>query len=262
MKQITVILLFILFFISLTVNAEESKENIKITIVYDNYVFQKGTKSDWGFSCLVECGGKTILFDTGTQGEILMHNVEKLNIDLKTIDMIVLSHVHRDHTGGLMKVLDQKSDVSVYYPHSFPQKYTQDILLKEAVPIAVKEPVKLFENAYLTGEISGPVNEQSLVLNTSKGLVVIVGCSHPGIVKILKKAQEIWNKKIYLVLGGFHLMSHSKEQVENIADEFKMLGVEQCGATHCTGDGAIKVFKNKFGDNYVSMGVGKVITVQ
>jgi len=261
MKHITIIIVLIVLYIPVTGISADSPDEINITIIYDNYIFQKGTESDWGFSCFIETKEETILFDTGTHGEILKSNAEKLNIDFRTVDIIVLSHIHRDHTGGLMTVLDINNDLSVYYPYSFPQEFNKNILLKDAVPVAVKEPLQINDNIYLTGEIKGPVNEQSLILNTAKGLIIIAGCSHPGIVKIVKKAKEIVDNNIYLVLGGFHLMNHSEAEVQNIAEEFKKMGVEKCGATHCTGDQAIGVFKDEFGDDYIPMGVGKTISI-
>ncbi len=262
MKIIIIFLFLVVLIFPISGIGEEANSEITITILYDNYIFLPDTKSDWGFSCLIESKEKTVLFDTGTYGEILMHNVKQLDINLRKVDLIVLSHIHRDHIGGLMTVLDTNNAVKVYYPHSFPQEFNREISLKGADPISVNEPIQICENMYLTGEIQGPVNEQSLIVNTSKGLVIIAGCSHPGIVKIVKKAKDIWDKKIYLVMGGFHLGQHSKEQVEKIAESFKILGVEKCGATHCTGDQAIHVFKDKFGVNYIPMGVGKVISIK
>lgn len=234
---------------------------IKMTILYDNYIFSKGTQSDWGFACLIEGTEKTILFDTGTKSEVLWHNVEQLKADLSKVEQIVISHNHGDHTGGLKSVLKKNPDVSVFFPISFAQEYVKSVEGAGAKVVAVDESQKLCENVYLTGEMGDAIKEQSLILDTPKGLVIVTGCSHPGIVNILKKAKQILNKDIYLVFGGFHLMRHSEKQVKEIIKEFKNLGVKQCGATHCTGDKAIAAFKDAFGENYVQMGVGKVIEI-
>jgi 7,8-dihydropterin-6-yl-methyl-4-(beta-D-ribofuranosyl)aminobenzene 5'-phosphate synthase len=237
-------------------------EGLKFTIIYDNYVARDGLKSDWGFSCLIEGLDKTILFDTGTKPEVFRHNLEKLDVDLSTVDQIVITHNHGDHTGGLDLVLKENRNVSVYFPVSFPQAFSRKIENYQAKPVRVKEPLEICPTAFLTGEMGDEIKEQSLVLDTPKGLIIVTGCSHPGIVKILEKAKEIRNRDIHMVLGGFHLMRHSKDQMNEILRDFQSMGVEKCGATHCTGDTQIKMFKEAFGPNFVPLGVGKTITIQ
>jgi len=239
----------------------DKKELIKITILYDNYIFSEGTKSDWGFACLIEGTEKTILFDTGTKSDILWYNIEKLNADLSKVEQIVISHNHGDHTGGLQSVLEKNSEVSVFLPVSFANEYVSSVEGAGAKVIAVDQPREICRDVYLTGQMGDQIKEQSLIIDTPKGLVVVTGCSHQGIVNILNKAKEILNKDIYLVFGGFHLMRHSDKQVKEIIQQFKNLGVKQCGATHCTGDKAIAMFKEAYGENYVPMGVGKVIKI-
>jgi len=236
-------------------------EELTFTIIYDNYVAQEGMQSDWGFCCLIEGLDKTILLDTGTKPEILKQNLAKLDIDLDKVDQIVITHNHADHTGGLDLVLRENPNVSVYFPVSFPQSFSRKIEKYEAKPVRVAEPLEICPTAFLTGEMGDEIKEQSLILDTPKGLIIVTGCSHQGIVNILKKAKEIRNKDIHLVFGGFHLMRHSEEQIREIIQAFKSLGVEKCGATHCTGDNAIGMFKAAFGSNYVSMGAGKVLTI-
>lgn len=238
---------------------EESK--MRMTILYDNYVNVAGTKSDWGFSCLIEGAEKTILFDTGTKPKILMQNIEALNVDLTKIDLIVISHNHGDHTGGLRTVLEENSDVSVYLPYSTPSEYKESISSTGAEVVTEKEPKQIAEGVYLTGEMGFDILEQSLILDTPKGLVVITGCSHQGIVNILKRTKEVVDKNIYLVFGGFHLLRHSEEMVNDIVSKFKTYGVQKCGCTHCTGDDAIQLFREAYGENFVDMGTGKIINI-
>ena len=128
-------------------------------------------------------------------------------------------------------------------------------------PVLVSSPALIFENLYSSGEFAGPIPEQALVLNTSKGLVVITGCSHPGIVEILKEIKSVFNKNIYMVLGGFHLLDKSDKEMENIIADIKALGVVKCGAGHCTGDKQIKMLKNSFGINFIELGVGNSIVI-
>jgi len=127
--------------------------------------------------------------------------------------------------------------------------------------IAVSKPIEICQGVYSTGEMGQEIKEQSLILDTPKGLIIVTGCSHQGIVNILEKAKKILDKDIYMVFGGFHLMRHSDEQVEEIISVFKKLGVQKCGATHCTGDRQIELFKKAYGDNYVPIGTGNILTI-
>lgn len=256
-----IVFLTILFVFGLFMMSQEVINPIKFTILYDNYVFTEGTKADWGFSCLIEGTEKTILFDTGTHSEILLYNAAQLGVDLKKVDQIVISHNHGDHIGGLFSVLDIKHDIPVYLPVSFPSEFVSRVENKKAKVISIDEPLEICRDIYLTGEMGDRIKEQSLIINTNKGLVIVTGCSHQGIVNILKRAQEMFDKQIYLVFGGFHLMAKSDAELKEIIRSFKEIGVMKCGATHCTGDKAIAMFKEAYGSNYIPMGTGKVLEV-
>ena len=238
-----------------------SGPTLRLTILYDNYVSQERTRADWGFSCLIEGAEKTILFDTGTNPEILMHNVEALKVDLKKVDLIVISHPHGDHTGGLPAVLERNPNVTVFFPVSFPAEFGRRLESLGAKAQTVDRPVEICRNVYLTGEMGGAIKEQSLVIDAPAGLIIVTGCSHQGIVNILRRAKEMLDKPIHLVFGGFHLMDKSEGQMREIIAAFREMKVEKCGATHCTGDVQIGLFKTAFGDDYVPMGTGRVIEI-
>jgi 7,8-dihydropterin-6-yl-methyl-4-(beta-D-ribofuranosyl)aminobenzene 5'-phosphate synthase len=235
---------------------------LKFTILYDNYLYEQGTKPDWGFSCLIEGTEKVILFDTGTQPDILLHNVDHLGVDLKKVETIVISHDHHDHIGGLPKVLDRNHDVSVYMPVSFAYEIVRSVESKNAEVVSVDNPVEICPNVYSTGEMGVQIKEQSLIINTKKGLIIVTGCSHQGIVNILKRAKKLFDRPIYLVFGGFHLGGMADAKVEAIIQDFNEIGVEKCGATHCTGDRPIELFKKAFGDNYAPMGTGRILEIK
>jgi 7,8-dihydropterin-6-yl-methyl-4-(beta-D-ribofuranosyl)aminobenzene 5'-phosphate synthase len=234
---------------------------IAITILYDNYIFSQGLQTDWGFSCLIKGTEKTILFDTGTNSDILFHNINKLKVNPKDVELVVLSHIHRDHTGGLPAFLDENNNVTVYFPASFPDEFRSRVARAGAKVVAVDNPADVCKGVRSTGEMGVQIKEQSLILDTSKGLVVITGCAHPGIINIVKKAKEVVDKEIYLVCGGFHLLSKSEDEVKEIINEFKALGVVRVGPTHCTGDRAIELFKDAYKENFIQMGVGRVIRI-
>ena len=236
----------------------ESK-NLSIVILYDNNPYKEGLKTGWGFSCLIKAK-KTILFDTGGDGTILLENMEKLGINPEEIDIVVLSHIHGDHVGGLKSVLERNSKVVVYLPKSFPQSF-KEYVKKYARVVEVHEPIEICEGIYSTGELGWWIKEQALIVNTDKGLIVITGCAHPGIVKMVKTAKDLLGNDVLLVMGGFHLFSKSNDEILKIVSDFKKLGVRYVAPCHCSGDAAREIFKSEYGENFISAGVGKIIDV-
>jgi 7,8-dihydropterin-6-yl-methyl-4-(beta-D-ribofuranosyl)aminobenzene 5'-phosphate synthase len=106
------------------------------------------------------------------------------------------------------------------------------------------------------------IQEQALVLHTSLGLILITGCAHPGILKMTERAQSIFDEPIYLVMGGFHLRSKSPVQIKSILSEFRQLGVERVAPSHCTGEGAIALFEKEYGEDFIRIGAGKILTLE
>ena len=257
-KYITLLICVLMILAPCNLSAMENN-SISITILYDNYIFKEGLKAEWGFSCLIEVTEKTILFDTGRTKDIFYHNFERIKPNLNDVRQVVISHNHSDHTGNIFNFLADYPKVTVYLPASFPKPFVDKITATTANTIAVDEPVEICKDVFLTGEMDSPIiEEQSLIINTDKGASVITGCSHPGIVNIVKKAEEIVPKDVYLIIGGLHLMNNSDDGIKMIINQLKNLGVQKVGATHCTGDRAIALFKQAYGENYIEMGVGKV----
>jgi len=234
---------------------------VTLTIVYDNYSFDPELKTAWGFSCLVEGMEKTLLFDTGGDGGTLLFNLQKLGIDLSKIDIVVLSHIHGDHIGGLSSFLTYNLRVSVYLPQSFPENFKKAIREVGAEVIEVKEPLKICDNVYSTGEMGMWIKEESLIIKTARGLVVITGCAHPGIVKIVRKAKEIAEDKVYLVLGGFHLMGATRGRINRIIQKFREEKVKRVAPCHCSGDLTRKLFQEAYKGDFILAGVGKKIKI-
>ena len=241
---------------------EEREDHVKLTIVYDNNSYDQELTTSWGFSCLVEIKDTTVLFDTGGDATILVNNISKLDIDISKIDTIVLSHIHGDHVGGVSGILEKNSDVTVYLLSSFPESFKEGIRGYGCNTIEVSEETEINDYMMSTGESRTEIREQSLIVSTERGIIVITGCAHPGVVNIVKKAKEITGKDIYLVMGGFHLGGESRGEIRSIIEELKDLGVEKIAPCHCSGDLARSMFKEAFGDNYIEAGVGAIIELE
>ena len=235
--------------------------DLTITVVYDNNPYKEGLGTAWGFSAVVTGTKKTILFDTGGDGSLLMSNMEKLAIKPNSIDIIVLSHIHGDHTGGLDSFLEKNPDVAVYLPKSFPKRFKDNVRGFGAEIIEVEQSLKICENVYSTGELGRLIREQSLIIRTNKGLIIITGCAHPGIVKIVNTAKDLLKDDIPLVMGGFHLEWATAGKIEKIISAFKQSGVQYAGPSHCSGERSRSLFEKHFGKNYINIGAGKVITM-
>lgn len=234
---------------------------VTVRVIYDNYLRVDSLTADWGYSIIIEGLEKTILFDTGTKPGIFASNFRKMGLDASAIDVLVLSHEHGDHTGGISSFVKMKTNIPVIIPHSFTTAFKKKMDNLGLKPLLVKEPAMICEDLYTSGEFDFPLAEQALVLDTKQGLVVMTGCSHPGIVEMLEEIKTSFNKNIYMVFGGFHLLEKSDDEMDVIISAMKALGVVKCGATHCTGDGQIKMFREAFGENYFELGAGNVIVI-
>jgi len=235
--------------------------SVTITVVYDNNEYDPELETAWGFSCLIKEEDSTILFDSGGNGKILLSNMNRLKLDPQQVRIVVLSHIHNDHVGGLEAFLEQNSNITVYLPHSFPDAFKNKIKKHGAKIINVNKPLRISQNVYSTGELGTEIKEESLIINTEKGLIIITGCAHPGIIDIVRRAKEIMKTNVYLVMGGFHLKGMSERQIDGIVEEFKKEGVEKVGACHCSGDLARTILEKAYHEDFIRVGVGKIIEI-
>jgi 7,8-dihydropterin-6-yl-methyl-4-(beta-D-ribofuranosyl)aminobenzene 5'-phosphate synthase len=275
---------------SFAVTAQDAR---RITIIYDAFGAPSPLQKDWGFAALVEYGGKRVLFDTGNNAKIFEHNVKQLGIDLKQLDAAVVSHRHGDHTSGLAYLLEQNSAVRIYAPQegAFFNSQTPPGFLKPqaSLPIEMRyfdgrqperfqsgspwpsgnfqivtKTTEIFPGFYvLTTRSEKPgtmeMNEASLAVRTPKGLAVVVGCSHPGVEKILEGAVKI-DPRLYTVTGGFHLVLTPQEQVQRTADILHdTLKVERVAPGHCTSELGFAVFMDRFKERFDRAGLGAVL---
>jgi len=212
---------------------------MNVTIVYDNETYLEGTISDWGFSCVVDVFGRRILFDTGTNGQILMSNIDRAGIGLDTIDDIFISHPHHDHTGGLREVI-----AIIDPPLHIPNNFSTSLGTKHDVISQNIE--KIYEGIYSTGALSGI--EQSLLLVDSGTVDIIVGCSHPGVGAIMERASELG--RVRSLIGGLHGFN-----------EYDLLkDLQTVCPTHCTQN--IDRIKELYPDKYIRGGTGRIIRLE
>jgi 7,8-dihydropterin-6-yl-methyl-4-(beta-D-ribofuranosyl)aminobenzene 5'-phosphate synthase len=289
-----------LLFIGCTTNASATDARIdpakvQITVLYDAFGKASAMQKDWGYSALVDYAGKRILFDTGNNPDILAQNAKAKDIDLSKLDFVVMSHRHGDHMGGLAYLLKVNPKVTIYAPKegfgvygadlpsgfyrkdpSLPleQRYynaapPEVMRFGAAWPGAnfqlVDKNTEIAPNIHLITLVSDKpgtleLRELSLAFSTPDGMVIVVGCSHPGIDKIVESASAI-NPRIHFVVGGFHLVTTSDADIEKVVtalhDRFK---VDYIAPGHCTGEPAFTALKKAFGDHYLYAGLGTTLT--
>ena len=274
--------------------AAAAASNSQITILYDAFGTDPSMTKDWGFSALVEIAGKRILFDTGNDAEMFAANVKAKGVDLKTLDFVVLSHRHSDHMAGLNYVLSVNPTVKIYAPKegfgiygsSLPSSfYRKDESLSPEMRYYGGTPPQImkfgaawqaanFELIDKTTEIAPGITlialisdapgtkelkELSLAVNTSEGIVLVVGCSHPGIERIVEAATAI-DPKIRLIAGGFHLVVASDDVIAKAVTALKnTFKVESIAPGHCTGEPTFAALKTAFGDRYLYAGLGTTL---
>jgi 7,8-dihydropterin-6-yl-methyl-4-(beta-D-ribofuranosyl)aminobenzene 5'-phosphate synthase len=275
---------------------------IKLTTLCENTAGNPGFVAEWGWSIFIQANGSNILFDTGG-GFATARNADKFGIDLKTVDKIILSHAHGDHTGGLRDVLlKTKSPEVIAHPAIWIPKYKKDKDEKtpsyRGIPFAREElekygkftlssePVQISENITTTGEVfrttdfeaiessflvkEGDTFKQdtfpddlALICKTLKGLVIILGCAHRGIINTIRHAQNITGEqRVHTVLGGTHLFPKKQEQVDQTIAALKELEIQNIGVSHCTGFNAAAQIKAAFGDQFFLNNAGSVRAIE
>jgi 7,8-dihydropterin-6-yl-methyl-4-(beta-D-ribofuranosyl)aminobenzene 5'-phosphate synthase len=267
----------------------------RVTILYDSFGKSPTLTMDWGFAALVDYGGKRILFDTGNNAQIFEHNVKAAGADLQKLDFVVMSHRHGDHMGGLAYLLKVNPTVKIYAPKERSGVYGDDqpsstwyrkdpslpaeqryysgappeiIHMGEAWPSAnfqlIDKNIEIVPGMYLIALVSDKpgtleLRELSLAIRTPDGLVLVVGCSHPGVERIVQEASAI-DPHINLLLGGLHQIQAPDPEVERIArvlhDQYKL---DRIAPGHCTGEPEFAALKKTFGDHYLYAGVGSVV---
>ncbi len=235
---------------------------IKIKILYDNYPFEKGFLTGWGFSCLVQLTNQNILFDTGGDPFILKHNFKLAGTDPKSIDKLVISHYHGDHTGGLKAVLSLNKNLEVFLGKQSYNHLGYEVFKDGKIRVIENQPLEIFSEIFVTEELGGYIKEVSLLISTKKGFVLITGCAHPGIINILRRAIEIVQEPPFLLLGGLHLLNKTYSEIKEVVEYFKSKKVKYIAVSHCTGDKARDIFRKEFKEDFINAGAGKEIVLE
>ncbi len=242
---------------------------VEITVLYNNVPQDPNLQTAHGFACLIEGLSKTVLFDTGGDGHILLENMAKLGKDPAAVDIIVMSHKHWDHSGGLFTFLRKaRKGVEIYFPKAFAGRFNGHAEMLGAIAHVIDEnPAEIIDGLASTGQLGGDdlveeKREQAVVIRSTEGTVLVTGCAHPGIVAIAERAREVGGAPLHMVLGGFHLLDTEGPALTKVIDELKGLGIEYMGASHCTGTPQMEDFRNVWGDKFVDFGAGGKISVE
>jgi len=232
------------------------EDKIKIFIVVDNTSYRNDFESAWGLSLYVEAYKHSFLFDTGPDPGVFRRNLEKTDIDLRSIDFVVISHCHKDHTGGLEYIAERRPGLQIYIPDESRRHYIQEIGLR---PSVIKDLTKISENIFITKPLEGPPIEQSLVIKNDDKMILLVGCSHPGITNIVREVVYIFKKSPEIIIGGLHLFNVSTERVKEIVEELISIGVKKIFPIHCSGEKTREYIKTNYPEIYGDGGAGMII---
>jgi 7,8-dihydropterin-6-yl-methyl-4-(beta-D-ribofuranosyl)aminobenzene 5'-phosphate synthase len=232
---------------------------MEIQVLFDKYAVEPRFTIGWGVSFLIN---KTVLFDTGEKGDMLLHNMDEMGVDVKRIEAVVISHDHWDHTGGLWDLLKRNPSLNVYACPGFGSAFKEHVRGCGAKLLPAERFTEIADRVFISGEIVGTykeasISEQALAIKHETGLTILTGCAHPGIGRMIREtAGHFPDTPLALVAGGFHLLQESRGTIEPVVEEFRELGVRRVGPTHCSGDDAAEIFKQRYGADFMPIIVG------
>jgi 7,8-dihydropterin-6-yl-methyl-4-(beta-D-ribofuranosyl)aminobenzene 5'-phosphate synthase len=233
-----------------------------LTILFDNDPGLPELTSLWGFAALIRVTGRTILFDTGSNGRVLLKNMAALGRMPESVDLVFLSHAHWDHMGGLDSVLEVNPQATVVVHEGFSKHLIHDLhkLCAELVVVGA-DPQEIAPGLFSTGLLDSQPGEQAMAIDASEVTAVISGCAHPRMERIVERTMGFLGKEIDWAIGGFHLMDADASGIEETIRALRCLGVDYVVPTHCTGDTAKVAFHRAYGNRCIEGGVGREITL-
>jgi 7,8-dihydropterin-6-yl-methyl-4-(beta-D-ribofuranosyl)aminobenzene 5'-phosphate synthase len=231
---------------------------LRLTIAFDNYPGRDGCRCLWGFAAWIEIEGRNILFDTGSNGRVLLKNLDVLGLAPQRLDLLVLSHPHWDHMGGLDSVLELNPRLTLAVHKGFSKHLIADLpgLCGDLIVLG-DEPRRLVPGIYSSGMLASEPPEQALLIDSQGITAVISGCAHPGMARVVAEASAFLDKPLDWAIGGFHLMNAVAPQIEETIEALRALGVRAVIPTHCTGDLAKAAFRHAYGARCLEGGVGR-----
>lgn len=231
-----------------------------MTIVFDNDPGLPGFPTLWGFAAVIQTPARTLLFDTGSNGRVLLKNLAALDLPPESVDLLFLSHLHWDHIGGLDSILEANPRATVVVHEGFSRHLIQDLrALCSEVRVIGAAPQLLAPGIFSTGVFDSEPPEQALILDIDGLTAAIGGCAHPGMERIVERAKTFLGKPMDWAIGGFHLMYADAAAIARSIAALQRLGVEYVVPTHCTGDEAREVFRRAYGERCLAGGVGRRI---
>ncbi len=233
----------------------------RLYVLVDNNPWDS-LQASWGLSIFVETPRGNVLFDTGPDPGTLAYNAKRLGINPCNVSAVVISHEHMDHVGGLPYIARHCPDVPVYVPSGISSSVLSWIKSLGLHNIRVINTTTIVvPGVYVLPPLWGPPAEESLAINTSRGLVLLVGCSHPGVARIVKHAEQLLHERILLLMGGFHLAWAPRNEVEKIAKELVGLGIKYIAPIHCSGSLMRSILASKYPSHYIGAHVGTVVVI-
>lgn len=233
-------------------------QEAEIRIVYDNTSARASMPADWGFSALVVKDGRKVLFDTGTKPDLFIANLSKLGVKAAEIEKTVISHEHPDRRDGVLDILQKSRSILAYFIDNLSLDAYRQVNAIESKAVRSRTPIEVMPGVFTTGMMDGSTPEQALLIEIPKGVVILTGCAHPGVARMVEAAEKQRGiGSVRLLLGGFHMYEWDGKRIAAAIQDLRKHKVERIAPAHCTGDLAKKMMRDSWGAQFDTAGTGK-----